>query len=237
MGTTADRTDSLASFADSLPCAEDLACDGMPQDGPTVEQIEAEMLSMPHLTADIRHEADRATSHECRDARQVQTAAEHIGRIPDDFEAFHLVTNGRYALWDMVVALAEIAAPRTITSLHLATLGFSKKNIAEMVAMVDAGAIGRLRLLCSHYFRGTSKGIWEYAAEQLAKRPAASFLSIRTHCKLVAARLSDGHTITIESSANLRSCKNIEQLSIFGQPNVYTFHAGWKDGLFAEAGV
>jgi hypothetical protein len=236
MGPAVAEVDSFEKFAESVPFAEGLACDRV-GDAPSVEELEAEMLAMPHLPADGRHEADRATVHVCRDVRQARAAAEHVGRIPGPLDAFHLIAGGRYALWDMVGAVAELAAPVTIDTIHLATLGFSRKNVDEMAAMMDAGTIRRLRLLCSHYFKGTSGGIWEHAAEQLAKRPGAGFLSIRNHAKIIALRLSDGRTVTIEASANLRSCKNIEQLSLFGHPDIYHFHAGWMDGLFAAAGV
>lgn len=44
-------------------------------------------------------------------------------------------------------------------------------------------------------------------------------------------RLTDGRTITIESSANLRSCKNMEQMTLYGDPGLYSFHTGWIEGL------
>ena len=113
-------------------------------------------------------------------------------------------------------------------------MGFSKDNIAELVALLDAGQIGRVSLICSHYFKGTSNGIWELAQAELAQRgDRARFLSIRNHCKIIALKLTDGRTVTIETSANLRSCKNIEQMTIFGHPEVYQFHVGWMNGLYA----
>lgn len=201
--------------------------------GASEDDIEKELTELPHLQTDLRFESDAMVSHEGRDVRQAQTAVEHIGRIPDHFEAFHLVTSGRYALWNMVPAIAELAAPTKIADLHLATLGFSKANITDLVTMLDAGEIAKVTLLCSHYFKGTSGDIWTYAQEELLKRrTVARYLSIRTHAKIMALKLADGRTVTIEASANLRSCKNIEQISIFGHPGLYEFHAGWIDGLF-----
>jgi hypothetical protein len=134
----------------------------------------------------------------------------------------------------MVPAVLDLASPARIDALYVATLGFSKNNVAEMADLLDRGIIGRLSLLCSHYFKGTSKGIYEIAADVMAKRPAARFRSLRTHCKILALRLTDGRTVTIESSANLRSCKNIEQMTVFGHPAVYEFHAGWMNTLFED---
>jgi hypothetical protein len=104
-----------------------------------------------------------------------------------------------------------------------------------MCELHDAGKIGSIRLLCSHYFASTSGPIYEFAVEQFASRPSAHFLSIRTHAKMLLMAFADGRKIVIESSANLRSCKNIEQASIFADAELYQFHRDWIDQLFAEA--
>lgn len=218
-----DWTDGIAVIGGDVPT--------LPGCGPSLDDVEAELLTMPHVDADLLLADDPAIDHACRDVRQVRTAVEHLGRIPDAMEALHLLCSGRYALWDMVPAILELAAPVAIDSLHIATLGFSRQNVAEMLDALDRGRVARLSLICSHYFKGTSGGIWEFAAEELPKRPHTRFLSIRTHAKLLAIKLADGRTVTIESSANLRSCKNIEQMTVYGHPNVYAFHAGWMDSL------
>jgi hypothetical protein len=221
-----DWTDGLAVIGADLERIDE---------GPAEEDIEAELMEMVHLLDDPRFEDDAGIDHICRDARKVQDAREQIGRIPDAFECFHLLCRGTYALWDMVPAILELAAPNKITTLYIATLGFSKQNIAELCELIDAGAIGHVSLLCSHYFKGTSGGICETAKAEFEKRPNATrFLSIRTHCKILAVQLTDGRTITIESSANLRSCKNIEQMTLFGHPDVFDFHTAWMRDLFGR---
>ena len=47
--------------------------------------------------------------------------------------------------------------------------------------------------------------------------------------------LADGRRLTFESSANLRSCMNIEQVSAFGDPGLHDFHRTWIDELFARS--
>jgi hypothetical protein len=48
-------------------------------------------------------------------------------------------------------------------------------------------------------------------------------------------KLSDGQQLSVESSANLRSCRNIEQMTLINSPSLHKFHARWIDQLFAEA--
>jgi hypothetical protein len=195
---------------------------------------EVESGRLPHIHGDIRHQS-RAHAHFVRDQRRVKTAVELIGQFPEPDEAIHTICSGRFALWDVIPAVLEIVRPATITALHIATLGFSKANVVAMSELLDAGSIGRISLLCSHYFKGTSNGIFEQAQEALTKR-GQRFLSARTHAKLLAAKLTDGRTLIVEASANLRSCKNMEQMSFFGSRALYAFHVGWIDELFMQGG-
>ena len=197
-----------------------------------IRQLEAEMATMPHLTADRRLELS-GLARSYADCRRIDYAAEAIERLPGPTEAWHVVVCGKFALWDLVPAAYRLAG--TIDTLHIATLGFSKSNIAELCRMLDMGRIRGARLLCSHYFKGTSKPIYEYATQELTTRPAAAFLSIRTHAKILLLSMANGQTLTVEASANLRSCQNIEQLTLYGAPDLYRFHRGWIDQLFTEA--
>ena len=198
---------------------------------PTVDDVESEMTVMPHLDNDRRIEV-QGTSRSARDARQVGCAAQAINRIPNPTEAFHVVVSGKFSLWDVVPTILSFAQPATIENLHIATLGFSKTNIAELCELIDTRRVERASLLCSHYFKGTSTTIYDFAAAAFATRPHTRFLSVRTHAKILAMKLTDGRRVVVESSANLRSCKNIEQLTIIGEPKVYDFHRGWIDSIF-----
>lgn len=226
----------MATFPDlhrSVP-APDFAVDAVPRfDESAIDArlIEAELAAMPHLDTDLRFE-EPITIERIFRAQPMATAAETLAAIPRADQAWHLLINGRFALWDFVPAALKLAGEHvTIKQLHLATLGFSRKNIAELAALLDAGKVQSVALLCSHYFKGTSGGIYEFAQAELAARKQR-FASIRTHAKVVLMRLSDDRTIAIESSANLRSCKNIEQVSVYGLPDLYRFHAGWMEPLF-----
>jgi hypothetical protein len=61
--------------------------------------------------------------------------------------------------------------------------------------------------------------------------------ALRSHAKLLLFELTDGRKITVESSANLRSCRNVEQFSMTNDPALLSFHAGWIDELLTEAGA
>ncbi len=48
----------------------------------------------------------------------------------------------------------------------------------------------------------------------------------RNHTKLILARVA-GKSYVVESSANLRSCSNLEQFVITQSARLLKFHEGW----------
>ena len=201
-----------------------------PPAGISIGRVESELHRLPHLAGDRRLTVG-PTRRRVIDARKCQTAREAIGTLPEFDEATHLVIGGRFALWNFVPAIIEMAGP--VNELWIATLGFSRQNIDELCSLIDAGQIARTWLLGSHYFKSTSAPIYDHAVKELDRRPSASFVSLRSHAKLLLLKMADGRTFTIESSANLRSCKNIEAATILGSPEVFAFHRRWILDLFA----
>lgn len=201
---------------------------------PDVFQVDAEIGDLPHLDGDRRQE-ETGVDIQTADCRKAELAAETLSRIPGQREAIHLVTAGRFALWDYVPAVLRMIAPATIAELHIATLSFSKPNVEDFCRLIDGGQIARAKLLASTYLRATNPDVYQFAMAEVPKRPAARLLLLRVHAKVVAMKLSDGRTFTIESSANLRSCKAIEQSVATGSPAVYRLHVGWVEDLFARA--
>jgi hypothetical protein len=166
------------------------------------------------------------------DARQVSNCVAHIGRLPAPGETIHLVCSGGYSLFHHIEAALELAAPTKIKYMAVATLGFSKDNLERLIAMLDAGQVGKLDFLFSVYFRSNEREICERLAHELTTR-GQRVLSMRTHAKLLLIELGVGRDCyVIESSANLRSCKNVEQSTFTNDRSLLAFHRGWIDSLF-----
>ena len=219
----ADVLDLGAADADSTIDPEAAAAE------PTWADLEAEMARMPHLSDDRKLEL-RGLARKFEDCRRIDIAANLLGRLPAAGEAHHMIACGKFALWDLVPAAIRQAGGE-LRDLHIATLGLSKSNVAELCNYLDDGRIGRVSLLCSHYFKGTSKPIFQYAAEELSHRQAARFLCLRSHAKLLLMDFGDRQLVA-EASANLRSCSNIEQITLIGSRELYDFHRTWIDELF-----
>lgn len=163
----------------------------------------------------------------------VANAAKQIERLPDAGESIHCIMRGNYHAWDLIPAALKLAEPATIDALYIATLGFNRTNGIELIDLLDSGRIKSVTFLCSVYFKDASPETYKPLADALLDR-GQRIAAIRTHAKIQAYTLSDGRAIVVESSANLRSCRNIEQFCMTGDRTLFDFHAAWMNEVFAQ---
>jgi hypothetical protein len=182
---------------------------------------------------DRRH-ARRADRRVMLDARRLTNAVEHIGRLPEPGETFHLVTAKSYSLWHVIRAAVRLAVPTSIAYLGIATLGFSRQNLEDLLGLLDAGQIGKVDFLYSVYFASNEKEICQRLTHELTTR-GHRVVAMLTHAKVLLMELTDGRSYVVESSANLRSCSSIEQITLTHDRALFDFHRLWI-GDIMEAG-
>lgn len=185
------------------------------------------------LDADLRME-QRSKRQETLHLMHVSNAAKHLDHLPDEDVVVHAIMRGNYNAWDLVPAVLRLIEPQPILQLYVATLSFNRKNAEELAGLVRDGLIRQVVFLCSAYFEKT--GGREYQSLQAALRGRrAKLLAARNHAKVLLMRTGAGHHLVLESSANLRSCRNVEQFTLTNSAEVYAFHRGWIDELFRQA--
>ena len=165
------------------------------------------------------------------DATGAKSFADALAALPGPGESTHMVVGHRHSMGDLLPAVVRLGGQH-VTECHIATLTYSRQNAADWCSMIDAGTIGKLSVLVSHYFSKTSPQIFDATAPML-KSKGAIVAAARSHAKLCLCRLADGRTITAEGSANTRSAKTVEQLTIFGSPALYEFHRAWLDKIIS----
>lgn len=161
------------------------------------------------------------------DYRSHPESLEHLETLPAEGESLHAVIAGKYAMWDLVPALIERTG-QTIEDLHIATLSYGKQNAAEMLSLVDDGHIKRVSLIVSYYFKAQNRALYDTLVPPLRER-GHRVLAMRNHAKLLLAKMADGAMFVVEGSANLRSCKNVEQFVLTQCADLYRFHRGWLE--------
>jgi hypothetical protein len=194
------------------------------------QSIETELGRPPVWT--FRHPALKASFI---DATRTARAVNILKRLPRENEVVHVVAGESFAVADLLPALLEMSGRRCIDALDLATLGFSAKNLALWAGLIEAKALRSLRVLGSDYFRRASGDLWTQGRET-ADRAGFELKSYRSHVKL--ALLPIGRTrLTLLTSANARSCSNLEFFFLTAHPATHRFYHRWFDTIFAKAAL
>jgi hypothetical protein len=139
--------------------------------------------------------------------------------------------SGQFDSWDLVPAVLELAAPATIRRLDVSTLGFNERVITGLAAMLDGGQVEAVRFIAANWFRSVADGgrLFDHLAEMLAAHNQPPPIAVRNHSKVILFEMTDGRHFAIESSANLRSCNNVEVFSITQDAELVRFHRSWME--------
>jgi hypothetical protein len=201
---------------------------------PVFDELAGERQAAAIELDDNRKLTRRPTRRRTIDGLGIPNAIRALDGLPAAGETWHIVVRGNFAMFDLVGAVLALAAPATIARLDIVTLGFSRVNLEELLAMLDAGTIGRLTFLYSVYFRSNEKESCHRLEHELTSR-GQKVLALRTHAKLMLFELTDGRCFVNETSANLRSCRNVEQLTFSHDRALLEFHRAWMERLLEKA--
>ena len=175
----------------------------------------------------------RTTRAAARHLRAAKTAADLLPDLPAPGDAIHVLMTGHYDLGQVIAATA--ARLPDCRHLRVATLCYSKRNAADLLALLDARGAGfRLTLLVSSFFRSHNKELHEWFAGQLDAHPTARMAAARSHCKVACFDLGPGDGLVFEGSANLRANGNREQLTATRDRPLHDFHAAFIDALVSK---
>jgi len=167
------------------------------------------------------------------DAQHIANLAASLESLPEPGESWHIICKGNWSAWQLIPRIIELDPSRKLRYLGIATLGYSRPNIDELLGLLDAGTVERCSLLYSAYFKAHEVSLTTYAGAALNLR-GHQCKSIRTHAKIILAETGSRQFIVSESSANLRSCRNVEQFTITNDVELLGFHRQWIDQLSKE---
>jgi hypothetical protein len=164
------------------------------------------------------------------DARRLDNAIEHIGRLPERGEAFHMLTHKRYSMMHLIPATLYLASPAIIDHLSVVTLSFSMANLHDLLSLLDSGQVKHCDFAYSIYFRSNEKENCQRLADELTARGHRVHAGL-IHSKILLLSMSDGRSFVVESSANLRSCSSVEQITMYHDRELFGFHRQWISEL------
>ena len=166
-----------------------------------------------------------------RRTAQLAEAADVLAVLPGEGETLHAMMTGRYDLMHAIVALIGSVGP--CQEVRIATLSYNEKNLADMIILLDGGAVGKMTLLCSAFFRDHNRDLWTETLDAFRSRGQRA-AAARSHCKIVTLACADGRRFALEGSANLRTNSNREQFTLTQDATVHDWHAAWIDALVSR---
>jgi hypothetical protein len=161
--------------------------------------------------------------------RAARTAAALLPELPEPGESVHALMTGTYDLCQVVTATLKRVP--NCRHLRIATLCYSRWNAAELLSLLEARKELALTLLVSVFHREHNKDLHAWLADELKNHPGARIAAARSHCKVVCFDLGRRDGLVIEGSANLRTNKNREQLTVTRDRRLHDWHAAWIDEL------
>jgi hypothetical protein len=163
-----------------------------------------------------------------RRTAQLRAAADVLPNLPGPGESVHALLTGTFDFMLVLTCVIQ-QRPSVCDHLRVTTLAFSRRNVQELVKLLDSRIVGRLTLLCSDFMAKSNRAIYEGAGEELAQARGQAVASARCHAKVACLAFADGLRLVFEGSANLRTNKNVEQVTAINDAGLHDWHAGWID--------
>jgi hypothetical protein len=155
--------------------------------------------------------------------------------LPGTGQACHFLMTGRYDLMHLLLVVLE-SRPGPVDHLRIATLSFNKKNLGELLQLLDSGKVKRLSFVFSKFFKEQTSETYLLAAAALRQR-GQRFAAPRSHAKVICCQWPGPDRLVMEGSANLRSNGNQEQLSLFTDLELHDWHAAWIDATLDKHAI
>lgn len=152
-----------------------------------------------------------------------ENARELASVMPSEDCSVHALITGTFIFGDLLGAVIDRHGPPR--SLFLASLSLSQGNVALLARLLDQHRLP-IHFVISHYFTRTNVPIWSALTAVAEKHPSLTLRVARTHCK-VALFDYPAAAWVIETSANLRSSGNLEQVTILHDRGLLEFHRAW----------
>lgn len=161
---------------------------------------------------------------------------EECGQAILDGERVDALLSGNFIYGEIFEALAVERLVR-IEDLTLSTLSIGQENVDSLHNMLTTGFLGTLNIVVSDYFWSHNRHNAGYVYENLDVDDRFQLAVAGTHTKVALLSIA-GRKIVAHGSANLRSSRSVETVTIETNPALFDFHMAWhKDILEAYATI
>ena len=153
--------------------------------------------------------------------------------LSTDSETFAFVS-GNFVFGDFMEALVDLGK-LSVKRMDIMTLSMNDENIDSIRNICEWEGVESLGIVLSDYwYAHERKGLVPYLFQELdidGVELRVGFAGV--HCKTWTVETRNGHHLTVEGSANLRSSRNIEQVHISPDEGLYEFVTGFTEKVIS----
>lgn len=158
---------------------------------------------------------------------KLQAAREATAVLPQaEGESVHWLLLGFFDPIHLITACLDRYG--ACKQLRLATLSLSKRNVDLFCGLLDNDVVERLGVLTSTFQYRMDADIFDHLHRELVSRGQQVGAAVN-HSKLALFEMADGRKLVMEGSANLRSCRSIEQVALHASAALHDWYAEWFD--------
>lgn len=184
---------------------------------------------------DTRYKIPRAFRSAPKHTVKYEHARDLVADISENIlagETIHALLSGNFIFGDVLEAFA-VDNNLFIDSLQISTLSFGAENVDSLANLLDGDYLGKLDVIVSDYFWSHNRQNAPYIYTNLDKDDKFQLAVAGTHTKVTLMRIGD-KKIVISGSANLRSSRCIEEITIQTCDELYDFHHAWQSVILEE---
>jgi len=185
---------------------------------------DATSLETPRRLPDALTYSRRAAKIEALTAQKKQHIRAFFTRLPEPGECIHVISDGHFDYFLFIPIVITLLGGH-VDEVYGSTWTMSRINVNELLAMYDAGKIGRIGVLTGTYFKRREAAVAAMLISGLQAR-GQQYRAFENHAKVILIKAGDTHII-IEGSANWTANPRLEQSMITNDAGLYTFHKRW----------
>jgi hypothetical protein len=149
-----------------------------------------------------------------------------------DGERVDALLSGNFIFGEVFEALA-VEKLVGIKDLTLSTLSIGQENVDSFANMMKHGFLKNLNIIVSDYFWSHNRHNAAYIYEALDIDDRFQLAVAGTHTKVALLAIQE-RKIVCHGSANLRSSRSVETMTIETNPDLYDFHMEWHQDILTN---
>lgn len=147
-------------------------------------------------------------------------------------EALYAVVSWNFIFGDWIEAYL-VENDLFAEELHIATLSLGQNNVDSLANLRHGGFVDDMRLIVSDFWYAHERrkeGGVPYIMDKLGG-DRFSFAAAGLHTKITLIKTTCGLNLVCHGSANLRSSRNLEQICIENNRELYQFNQSWMNRI------